>query len=66
MRVATPLAESVHDLLKGRRETVATAESLSGGRLAALLGGVVSRATEAKATCIQPEDAYGSAGDPGS
>jgi nicotinamide mononucleotide (NMN) deamidase PncC len=56
----------VHDLLKGRRETVATAESLSGGRLAALLGGVVSRATEAKATCIQPEDAYGSAGDPGS
>ncbi len=55
----TSLAESVHDLLKGRGETVATAESLTGGQLASLLtaapgasetflGGVVSYATEAK------------------
>lgn len=55
----TSLAESVHDLLKRRGETVATAESLTGGQLAALLtaapgasetflGGVVSYATEAK------------------
>ena len=55
----TSLAESVHDLLKGRGETAATAESMTGGQLAALLtaapgasatflGGVVSYATEAK------------------
>jgi nicotinamide-nucleotide amidase len=55
----TSRAEVVHDLLKERGETVATAESLTGGRLATLLtaapgssetflGGVVSYATEAK------------------
>jgi PncC family amidohydrolase len=55
----TSLAETVHDLLKERGETVATAESLTGGQLAALLtaapgasetflGGVVSYATEVK------------------
>lgn len=55
----TSRAEVVHDLLKERGETVATAESLTGGQLAALLtaapgasetylGGVVSYATQAK------------------
>jgi len=55
----TSIGERVHDLLKGRGETVATAESLTGGKLAALLtaapgasetfmGGVVSYATEVK------------------
>jgi nicotinamide-nucleotide amidase len=55
----TSRAEVVHDLLKERGETVATAESLTGGQLASLLtaapgssetflGGVVSYATEAK------------------
>ena len=53
------LAKTVHDLLQERGETVATAESLTGGRLASLLteapgasdtyiGGVVTYATEAK------------------
>lgn len=52
-------AKRVHDLLQERDETVATAESLTGGQLAALLtaapgasdtflGGVVSYATEVK------------------
>jgi nicotinamide-nucleotide amidase len=55
----TSEAETVHDLLKERGETVATAESLTGGQLAALLtaapgasetflGGVVSYATAVK------------------
>ena len=55
----TSRAEVVHDLLQERGETVATAESLTGGQLAALLtaapgasdtflGGVVSYATEVK------------------
>ena len=56
--MATP-ASSVHALLRARRATIATAESLTGGRLAALLtavpgssetylGGVVSYATSLK------------------
>ncbi len=55
----TSKAQTVHDLLKERGETVATAESLTGGQLAALLtaapgasetflGGVVSYATDVK------------------
>jgi nicotinamide-nucleotide amidase len=53
------LAKTVHDLLQERGQTVATAESLTGGRVAALLteapgasdtyiGGAVTYATEAK------------------
>ncbi len=56
--VATP-ATSLHALLRARGATIATAESLTGGRLAALLtavpgssetyvGGVVSYATSLK------------------
>jgi len=55
----TSISAKVHDLLKERGESVATAESLTGGQLAALLtaapgasetflGGVVSYATEVK------------------
>src|SRR3954468_24024405 len=59
MAVTEGLAERVHSLLQGRGQTVATAESLTGGRLAALLtatpgasrsyvGGVVAYATSVK------------------
>lgn len=62
------LAETVHDLLKDRDETVATAESLTGGRLAALLteapgasetyvGGAVTYATEAKIGVLGVDEA---------
>jgi PncC family amidohydrolase len=57
------IGERVHDLLKQRGQTVATAESLTGGKLAALLtaapgasetfmGGVVSYATEVKVNVL--------------
>jgi len=61
-------ASTVHDLLKERGETVATAESLTGGRLAALLteapgasatylGGAVTYATEAKVEVLGVDQA---------
>ncbi|KQW43880.1 damage-inducible protein CinA [Nocardioides sp. Root1257] len=60
-------AESVQRLLRAAGETVATAESLTGGRLAALLtgipgasdvyvGGVVTYATELKASLLGVPD----------
>lgn len=58
-----PLARRVHELLQGRGESVATAESLTGGRLASALtavpgasrsyrGGVVAYATELKVSVL--------------
>lgn len=58
-----PTAEGLHAALRGRGATVATAESLTGGRLAARLtsvpgasatyrGGVVSYATEVKVSVL--------------
>lgn len=59
----TPLAASVHDLLRSRGETLTTAESLTGGMLGAILtsvagasvtyrGGVVAYATDLKESLI--------------
>jgi nicotinamide-nucleotide amidase len=64
----TSNAEIVHDLLLDRGETVATAESLTGGQLAVLLtaapgasstflGGVVSYATEVKVDLLGVDQA---------